>query len=83
MVWQNKQNDRGVKGEEVTRNNEWLGDEPQVSVGGLLEQESNFLEATQFEDKSQDLQWGCGANRAWRGYHSIKTEDQKGLGPIL
>ena len=26
--------------------NQWLGDEPQVSIGGLLEQESSFPKAT-------------------------------------
>ena len=38
------------------RSNQWLGDEPQVSVGILLERERSFLKVAQFEDKSQDLQ---------------------------
>ena len=67
----------------MTRSNQWLRDEPQVSVGGLLDQENGFPKATQLEDKSQDLRQGCGADRAWRGYHSTKTKDQKGFYPIL
>ena len=66
----------------MTSNSQWLGDEPQVSVGGQLEQESNFLEAVQFEENSQDLQQGCGADRTWHGYHSAKTKDQKGFSPL-
>ena len=64
-------------------NNQWLGDEPQVSVGGLLEQESNFSEVAQFEDMSQDLWQGCGANKVQRGYRSTKAKDHKGFYPIL
>ena len=64
---------------ETTSSSQWLGDEPQVSVGGLLEQESSFPEAAQFKDNSQDLRRGCGADKTWRGYHSVKIEDQNGL----
>lgn len=28
-----------------------------------------------FEDMSQDLWWGCKADKAQRGYHSTKVED--------
>ena len=72
-----------MKRAEATNNSQWLGDKPQVSVGGMLEKESSFLKVVQFEDKSQDLRRGCGANRAQCGYHSTKIEDQKGFYPIL
>ena len=44
MVLQNEQDHRRMKRTETTSSNQWLGDEPQVSVGGLLEQERSFLE---------------------------------------
>ena len=82
MVLQNEQNHQGMKRTKTTSSSQWLGDEPQVSVGGLLEQESSFPEAAQFEDNSQDLRRGCRADRTWRGYHSAETEDQNGFSPV-
>ena len=54
-----------------------------MSVGSLLEQESTFQKATQFEDNSQGLWRGCGANRTWRSYHSVEAEDKRGFTPFL
>ena len=39
---QDKPKNRGMKEAEATSINQWLRDEPQVSVGGLLEQGRNF-----------------------------------------
>ena len=47
----------------------------------LLEKKSSFMEVAQFEELSQDLWRGCGANKTRRGYHSAETEDQKGFFP--
>ena len=52
MVLQNKQDNWWKETTETTSSSQWLGDEPQVSVGGLLEQESSFPEAAQFKDNS-------------------------------
>ena len=49
----------------------------------MLGKESIFPKDVQFEDKSTDLRRGYGANKARLGYHSAKTEDQKGFYPIL
>ena len=70
-------------GAEVTHNNQWLRDEPQVSVGGLLEWEIYLWKLRSLKERSQDLRQSCGADRARRGYHSTKTEDQKVFYPIL
>ena len=58
----------------MTRKSKWLKDKPQVSVGGLLEQESNFSEDAQFWGHVLDLRQDCGVDKAQRGYHRAEVE---------
>ena len=64
----------------MTRSDRWLEDKPQVSVGGLLEQESNFLEVVQF--------WGRvpGSStrlRSWQGTARLSQHKSRRLKGIF
>ena len=58
-----------------------LGTRNKWGLGACWSRKAASRKLCSFKDLSQDLRWGCRADKAQCGYHNTKAEDQKGFLP--